>query len=176
VSTESISLQFILKRTNLSWGEAKWGLNAGFLSRASLIELAWANLKAGSENELELSLAGMKSDDAWETDETFTKLCASEPQVSDEAKKRKWLFLKLDWLFNNRSKAVVDDLKEIERLYDDFGFPEEIRAFVRFMPPEDGYNPLEHTQIENEARLIRLWQNYLSRAANEFSPLRASAP
>jgi len=63
---------------------------------------------------------------------------------------------------------VPDPLQEVEELYADFGYPDAIGDFVRFLPPNDGYHPELHTKDENERRLFRHWEEYLERGIRHF--------
>ncbi|CAK7019983.1 DUF2247 family protein [Saezia sanguinis] len=63
----------------------------------------------------------------------------------------KWLYIILLYIFNNREK-YKDPFEEVEMVYADFDYPEEIESFVRYMSPKD-YNPRQYSFEENIQRL-----------------------
>ena len=98
----------------------------------------------------------------WKVGEILTIL-ASRKHVLEDIIKRRWLFLVLLWLYQNRDQeiALFDKLGEV---YADFDYPDEISSFVPFMPPEDGYDPTTHTLAENHNRILGKWKEYLDTA------------
>ena len=56
----SIPIEFVLSRTRLTWVDAQYGLEHGWLNSRSMIDLALAALEEETENEPgELRLAGV---------------------------------------------------------------------------------------------------------------------
>ncbi|HEX2294071.1 MAG TPA: DUF2247 family protein [Actinomycetota bacterium] len=136
----------------LTGPEIGLGFDKGWLRAADAVEIALAKLKVGipladAEEQLALLLP---------QDTDLVAGLAAKLQVSDEPfeeRQRVWLYLILDWLLRHQSK--VDDPHDvIALLYDDFGFPEEIRGLVKFIPPSP--DDLEFT-------LDELWQRYVER-------------
>ncbi len=72
----------------------------------------------------------------------------------------KWLYIILNDVFH-RKHEFEDPLGEVEKIYADFDYPEEIESFVRYMPPTDGYIPAEHSLEENISRLYANWEKFL---------------
>lgn len=77
-----------------------------------------------------------------------------------------WLYVLLSDVFH-RKEEFEDPLGEVEKIYADFDYPEEIESFVRYMPPKDGYIPSAHTYEENIARLYSHWEHYLNNGGGQ---------
>lgn len=60
-------------------------------------------------------------------------------------------------------------LDKIEIIYADFDYPVELSEAVRYMPPQDGYNPLKHSKEENEQRMIKKIDEFLEFERQLFS-------
>jgi hypothetical protein len=73
----------------------------------------------------------------------------------------------LRWLYDNRDR-FPDPLQEVAEVYADFGYPESISGFVKYLPPSDGYQPELHTKEENQQRLYQHWREYLDKAVGHF--------
>jgi hypothetical protein len=137
----------------------------------SLIDLALDKVAAGSNDPKEIELAGIQKNEVWQVGDLLRALAKIETPIPENLIRRKWLFLVLSSLFENRSQ-IGDPLGEVESVYADFEYPQEIAGFVRFMPTTDGYNPLQFSKAENEQRLFDLWRKYLIAAGHEFGPAR----
>lgn len=79
---------------------------------------------------------------------------------------KNWLYVLLSDVFH-RKEEFEDPLGEVEKIYADFDYPEEIESFVRYMPPKDGYIPSAHTYEENIARLYFHWEHYLNNGGGQ---------
>ncbi len=67
-------------------------------------------------------------------------------------------------LLKNIRCGIKDDkkiLEEVEEVYEDFGYPEDMELFIAYMPVKDNYDPSQHSYEENNMRLIRLFDDFL---------------
>ena len=160
-----IPTDFILEKTPISWRDVLWGYENKFLGWHSVVQFAEKRLLDGSEVDMEIGLASITKEDAGEVGDTLRELAGKELSVPDEEIKRKWLYLVLSWLFEKRSE-FSDSLSYVEEVYADFGYPDEISGFVKYMPASDGYDPSKHTSVENEQRLLNNWKEYLNNNAS----------
>lgn len=78
----------------------------------------------------------------------------------------KWLYLVLDWLYQHRAD-LADPLQTVEEVYADFGYPECLSSFVRYMPMQ---GPDLGSRAANEARLFERWKSYLDECAGRLVP------
>ena len=158
-----LSAEFLIKSVPHDWSNILWGYKNRLIGWHTPIDIAKARLDAGlPHEELENELAHLGKDEDWKVGEILTIL-ASRKHVLEDIIKRRWLFLVLLWLYQNRDQeiALFDKLGEV---YADFDYPDEISSFVPFMPPEDGYDPTTHTLAENHNRILGKWKEYLDTA------------
>lgn len=148
----------------LTWSEICYGYSHRLLGWRTVVDLAIKKLEDASSNPLEVELAGVGKDQAGRVGELLSELSATEPKTDECSKKRRWLFITLKWLYENRPK-FADPFGEIEEIYADFQYPPEISHFVRFLPATGGYRPEQHTREENIQRLFDLWHEYLTSSA-----------
>ena len=60
-------------------------------------------------------------------------------------------------------------LENIENIYVDFDYPEDMKSFISYMPVEDDtYEPSNHTEEENEQRLIDKFNVFLTDELNRI--------
>jgi hypothetical protein len=158
-----LEISFILDRVNIQWQEVVWGYKHGYLNWSEIVRLAEIKLQQGREKPLEIELASLGKEEVWRVRELVDKLSRNEMDtISTDRIKKKWLYLVLAWVYENR-KEISDPLGKVEEVYADFDYPEEIEQFVRYMPIEkDQYNPSDHSKEENEKRLFYKWNEYLN--------------
>lgn len=129
--------------------------------------MAVDELYLGSKSQAVLDLAILHKSETRDA-ETLSKILGSDLPVYDDGEvARKWLYIVLSWLFENRSD-VADPLKEVETVYADFNYPKEIESFVRYMPTQGGYDTTMCSPEDNYARLKLNWETYLSQMECEF--------
>jgi hypothetical protein len=159
-----IPFNFIKERASLSWRDISWGYEHQLLSWSSPIEFAVHRVAAGSNDRVEIELAGLEKSEAHKVGDLVRQLATGESPDSEEAIRRKWLFLVLAWLYEHKEQ-LDDPLGEVETIYANFDYPADIAGFVRYMPVTGEYDPRRHTKAENEKRLFDLWKEYLEEAA-----------
>lgn len=155
-----IPYRFVGERTRMSWGDVRFGLTNQLLDTQAAIEMAVDQVgecEDPSGSLLELAGAG-KNDPVVELVE---QLAGGESPRSEEETRNKWLFLVLAWIYEHQSE-YPDPLQRVEEVYADFGYPEHIASFVRYMP-------MQGTDLgsreANERRLFERWKQYLDEAA-----------
>jgi hypothetical protein len=92
------------------------------------------------------------------------RLAAGEQEQSLEEIRVKWLWLVLSWIFAHRNQ-YRDPLRKVEEVYADFGYPDRIAGFVRYMPSD--VSSLAGREA-NEARLYERWRNYIEEGARLY--------
>lgn len=164
-----IPYSFVCERLRLSWRDALWGYERQLIGWSAIVDLAIERLSAGSDDPLEIELAGLTKMETYQVGDLLRKLASDSPEGDGILAQRKWLYLLLAWLFENK-ESVPDSLGGVEIIYADFDYPSEIEGFVRYMPVNDAYDPSAHTKDENENRLFGKWREYLVAAKSEFNP------
>ncbi|MGH8139143.1 MAG: DUF2247 family protein [Steroidobacteraceae bacterium] len=167
MNSSTIPSTFVRDRVLLTWEEALWGVEHLLIDTSTVVDLATDRLLAGSDDPVEIELAALPKSEISEAGDLLRRLADTEPAHSATEIARKWLFLRMAWIYERRGD-LQDPLGEAESAYADFGYPREVEGFMRYMPATWGYAPKTHTREENEARLYRLWQQYLAAAAREF--------
>lgn len=158
---------FIYNCMRLCWRDVLWGYERKLVDWKFVVEIADFYVSNGSANPLEVDLIFLGELDIQEIEIKLHFLVEQEEELLGLDSKKKWLFIALKWLFENKDR-VADPLGEVEMIYEDFDFPLEIESFVRYMPPQDGYKPEEHTAQENIERIFCNWQSYLESMASFF--------
>jgi hypothetical protein len=96
--------------------------------------------------------------------ELVDQLAASEPNNPEEKLRQEWLYLVLAWIYEHRA-SDTDPLQRVAEVYADFGYPEEIAAFVRYMPM---VGPDLGSRSANENRLFERWRKYLDETGQKM--------
>lgn len=164
MSSVLIPCQFIEKYIHLSWRDILWGYERQMLGWSDIVDLAKERSNAHADNPQEVELSFLGKSNTHQIGELLRKLAFVE---EGSESKKKWLFLRLAWLFENRDD-VEDCLGVVEAIYADFDYPDEISGFVRYMPSSDGYNPSQHSYDENQKRLFDRWESYLKQAKEQL--------
>jgi hypothetical protein len=160
MSLTPIPSAFIKEHVRLSWHDALWGYERHLIGWSNIVDLAIDRLCEGSERRLEIELSCLGKSETQQVSELLRKLAVSEKEEKEIVAEKKWLFLVLAWLFFNKAD-MADPLGDVELIYADFNYPNEIASFVRYMPITDGYDPTQHSQEDNERRLFDNWKKYL---------------
>jgi len=162
----SIPSAFINERAVLTWRETLFGIENELLASGAAVDLAVD--KVATRDDVAsalLELAGLEKGEA--TQALVEQLASTEPDQDAGKIQSKWLYLVLAWIFEHREN-YPDPLQTVEEVYADFGHPERIADFVRYMPmnePDLGSREL------NEQRLYEKWKRYVDdEAANYLSP------
>lgn len=159
----NITPEFIRERTHLTWREALFGIDNELLSPRAAVDFAAHQLEVQENAEPALvELAGVCSGES--VRDLVEQLVAAEPPQVSEAMRRKWIFLVLAWIFEHK-ESYPDPLRVVEEVYADFGYPDAITSFVRYMPMDE---PDLGSREANESRLYEKWKRYLDSAFGEF--------
>lgn len=154
------TLEFCLEAVHLSWSDVLWAVEKGIFGWRDVQKFAVANLDKieSSSFDLDTQIAALGKNDASEIMDLARSASSSEGGGIDTA--ARWRFLLLKWVYENRP-LFANSLGVVEDLYAEFGFPQDMEAFVPFLPPSDGWEPTKHSQAENEMRLFDNWRRYL---------------
>lgn len=158
----TIPYSFVRERLELQWPDVAWGFRHGWLSADGVVEYSVARLTGDpGAGSIETGLASLTGSEFGEIATLLDRLVNSVGPGASVDSERKWLFLILAWVYAHRNE-YADPLGVVEEIYADFGYPPELRGFVRYMPPDDHYEPAAHTHAENVARLFGKWAEYLA--------------
>ena len=151
-----IPYRFIRDRTRLSWRDIRFGLRNELLDPEAPAALATDRVGELEESPaVLLELAVVSENEPMM--ELVERLAECEPQRSEDEIRRKWLYLVLAWIYEHRHEHS-DPLQRVEEVYADFGYPEEVASFVRYMPM---VGPDLGSREANERRLFERWKQYI---------------
>lgn len=128
-----ISRKFAKKIKVLSWVEIRHGIEQKWLEPSIAIDRAMDLVSSDEYSELEFEMASLGYDQSNEVMTTLNRICPCVTENDIDAEK--WSKILLTWLLLNKSD-YSDPLQEIEIIYADLGYPEEIAHLVRYMPSE----------------------------------------
>jgi len=155
-----IPYSFIRNKVALSWEDALWGYEHQLIGWSDIVSIADDRLALGSDDPVEIELSSLGKSETHQIGELLRDLADKDISEHEEISEKKWLFLILSWLYDNR-ETIPNPLAEVEIIYADFDYPAEIEEFVSYMPVTDDYDPSQHSSEENKARLISKWEDYL---------------
>lgn len=162
--SKNIRYDYISKRVRITWRTIIYGIERNYILPDIAIEHAINKISQKEDyTENLIELASLSKDES--VYPYLNELANLDAIEEDEVIKDKWLYLILDYIYNNRDK-YPDSLGLAEQIYADFDYPEQISTFVRYMPSnEPDLGSLEL----NEARLYRNWEDYLEEQYGRFS-------
>lgn len=160
----SIPYSFLKPRARLNWREVLFGLDQQLLDPGAPVDIGVDRVMEEDEPSPELvDLASMNRGE--EARPLVAALSDREADQTVETIRSKWLYLVLAWIFEQREQ-LRDALQTVEEVYADFGYPEEVAGFVRYMPSADQ----ELGRQQSEARLLQRWQTYLESESKKYRP------
>ena len=169
----SIPPAFIDERAHLTWREILFGIDNELLAPGAAVD--FAGDEVGAQDAPSPALAELAGVGKGEPTRTLVEqLANAEPQQNAEAIRDRWLYLVLAWIFEHRA-SYPDPLQTVEEVYADFGYPQRIAGFVRYMPADE---PDLGSRELNERRLHEKWRRYLDEASTEYviPPASVSPP
>lgn len=157
-----IPYDFVRKRTWLSWRSVLFGLENELLDPHAPKQLALDQIDTVEEPSSALIALACSHNEP--VRHLIEELSAVEPPVPYAAIREQWLYLVLAWIYEHRNR-IADPLQRVEEVHADFGYPEQIAKFIRYMPMD---GPDLGSRQANEARLFARWKEYLDEASLRF--------
>jgi len=155
-----IPATFIRDRASMSWREVRFGLVNELLDPLAAVSLAEEQVaRLEHPSAALLDLAGADRNEP--AQELVDQLADGEPQSAENEIRDKWLYLVLAWIYEHRDECP-DPLQTVEEVYADFGYPEQVGGFIRYMPMD---GPDLGSKDANERRLFERWKRYLDETA-----------
>ncbi len=109
MNSDTIPFTFISQAASVSWQDIAYGWSRGFLGWKSVFDFAIAVVEETGEHSLPevIELAGLSKEDVERITPALNSLSATEPSVTDESIRSKWLYIRLSWLYSNRSSFAT---------------------------------------------------------------------
>jgi hypothetical protein len=154
-----VPASFVMNHVALRARELAYGFKHGWLTAADAVQLVIASLEAGAPlSQCEEEIALLRPTELGQMPFLIDELERVSAKETDPA--AVWLFLALAWIYGHRT-SFYDPLGMIEMLYADFGYPDEIKRFVRFMPASPGLATGLDAIAEN-------WRAYVEKKTEEY--------
>lgn len=160
MSCKCPELSYCVASVNMLWGDVVWGIERGYLTWRDIPEYALHRISAGGgptfdvENEIYFENRG----DASVLMDLARRAAAID--FCSDLVVQKWKYLMLRWIDENFD-SLDDPLGSVAEIWADFGYPDDMRSFIHFLPPLDGWAPLEHNLAENYSRLRNILSEYV---------------
>lgn len=159
-----VPYNFIAKRVKLTWQDLKFAFNRKIISNEVIIEHSMNILSSADGFPQPLLELASKGKNEYIEPYLLDNLIKLEPTQSVEIIKDKWLYLLLCYIYINRND-YTNPLEIVELIYADFGYPETISSFVRYMPMN---KPAHRCNEKNEDKLYNNWENYIKKEEKRF--------
>jgi hypothetical protein len=144
--------------------DLEYAFERGFLKPTDVVALATHEVGRGADDDVLVALACLLRDEADRVPGVL-ELIADPERIHDPRESaRKWLYLQLKAAYDQRGR-LSDPLGVVEEVYADFGYPQTVAPFVRYMPLRPGDEP-------GTGPLMDRWRDYLS---HEGAALRRAA-
>ncbi len=163
----------IFKENNLQldWYDVYWGLKEGIISFGEVGKYAEKHIDNDISSEIIQNIVFDRSSineilNSLENllGQHFTEY---EREKQHKFSKRKWKYCILQYIANsNLDFSSMFD--QVEQVYALFGYPEDMLSFIPYMPPQDNYNPILHTNLENQTRLLNNLNVFLNTERDFF--------
>lgn len=131
----------------VTWSDVRFGLERQLSKPEFAIAFASDLLEDDGSDAETLAIASSRRDES--IGDAVNALARKEAEDLSALRER-WLYLVLAWIFENRYN-IDDPLGEVESVYSDLEYPDEISTFVRYMPM---VGPI--SEASNRMRLVSM--------------------
>ena len=139
------------KAQNLSWKELQYGPSKLHTNESGVSQYASEALTLDSCDK-QVELASLSTQELFNAHELLYSLTQNTNTKKDPSKA--WIYIFLSWLFENKHH-YSDPFEAIDKIYADFGYPEEVSTLVRYMPATED-------SATSEDQLVHNWADFLS--------------
>jgi len=136
-SSRPLPFTFVDSHVHLLPAELAAGYRLGYVDEWTVVKLAERVFAAGNCQVSAIEeLALLLSDDLDRVPALVAEV-ETETNMTDAEERRVWLFLVLQWVYEHR-EISADPMGDLEKVYADFDYPQEMEPFVPFMPAPAG--------------------------------------
>jgi hypothetical protein len=146
----------------LSWSDLLYGLEQNYVDEKEISDYICCSLTITHPKEAyEIAVTPIENQHLIHQ---LLSTLASQSKEKTTNTTEPWLFLSLSFLFDN--KHLYNNIyEELEILYSDFNYPEELAPLIRYMPPSDGTEGSKDYLLKN-------WKAALSQYEQLFAERR----
>lgn len=158
--------EYVLAKVNLSWQEAAWGFEMGWLDWTSLVKFAQKQLKNGIADAAVATLAALGKEQSREAGKLARILAQAEEHLPEDIIRSKWQYLVLekiseDWPWENQKIRI-------EEAFAEFDYPSDMKSFIGFMPASPETKKEWAKGTDPEKLLQKRVREYLESARKRF--------
>ena len=164
----SMSYTYIASTADIGWCDVLFAVDNGFLTHESAIEHAINEIKKTDSYPIEVfELACIFKSEAQNhvIHQLLLELTRYACDIEIAEAKSGVLYILLNWVFEHRY-LYEDPLRVVEFIYDDFGFPDLMRSFVRYVPND---NFLSCSIGLSKDRVYCYWSKFLDLQKAKYS-------
>ena len=155
---------YVAEAIDINWADVLFAIDNGYFDLQVAIEHAVAEVTKNESWPQEIEdLLGLAPYESYAIRPLVEKLVGSAPEHAGGTAKDRIMFVLLRWLFEHK-QDYEDPPMLVEIVYADFGYPEEIKFFVRYTPIE----LFENTTPTGVAGLYKNWKKYLKQKSATF--------
>ena len=158
-----IPYDFVRSRVQIDWNLVLFGLEQELLDPRAASQ--FAKEVFDSSNRVIVSLTNLNPDADPTPD---VRLLTQQSSKNDPSGiEQKWLFIVLDWIFENKSD-YTNPLEAVAEVYADFNYPEQMVGFIYYMPSDESLPKNRELCIQ---RLIQKWETFVNECRKKYRPL-----
>ena len=139
---------------DLTTDDLRLGLSLGIVTPTTVVALAKQSARDPYSDPVLQRLAELDGSAIADIRQTLGATDPDEAQLEPALSVRKWLYLELLATYELRER-LRDPFEFVEIIYADFGYPESVAPFVRYMPLAEGEEP-------GLAAMTDSWLKYLT--------------
>jgi len=155
-----MTVDFVAEHVEPTPAELARGFRLRFLDEAAVVRLAERSIGDGRTPDPTVDALSQLLADELDRVEPLISDIEERHGVGDTEASRIWLYLVLLLTFERRDVSG-DPMSDVEQIYADFDYPEEIEGFVPFLPAPDG-------QASGREAIEARWSAYLQARDLEF--------
>ncbi|RUP11005.1 DUF2247 family protein [Hyphomicrobium sp.] len=151
---------FILAYEPMTWIEAIWGIQQGFINHQAIVDMAESQLsKGGDPEEALVSLCLSNTKEEYNLEELVRTLAAKEPPEDESQIKQKWLQVILAWIIRDWHN-FSNPPGVLENVVADFGYPNELEEINRAVAGMAGVSREAETRSEPDGFFLQLLKKH----------------
>lgn len=153
----------------IDWYVVYWGIKNKILSVDTAQDYVCRKMekdKAVSEEELELSWKVDNLIDVLEIIEKIPKFQNNIEENMEKAKEK--IRVAIIIFYRKTEKDVAKLFAQIEMIYAEFDYPQDMENFISYMPMDDEYILKEHSLEENRSHLLKKLDCYICEQVKKY--------
>lgn len=160
-SARPMPFEFISSRVHLLPAEIAVGFRLGYVDDRTVVRLCEQELASGASTPPAVEELALLLSDDFDRVPALVAQVESAAEATGEQPWRVWLYLVLTWTYEHRDQSG-DPMGDIEAVYAEFEYPEEMEGFVPFLPPPPG-------QASGREAVEERWRAYLEQRADDYA-------